>query len=367
MDFKLNFTDLKRQYKTIEKDIDDAIKNVLENTKFINGPQVSEFEKETAKYCRSNFGIGAASGTDALLLSLLAIDIQPGDEVITTPFTFIATAEVIALFNAKPVFVDINENTYNIDVSKIEEKITSKTKAIIPVHLYGQISDMDEIMDIAKNHNLIVIEDACQAIGAEYKNKKSCSIGDFGCLSFFPSKNLGGYGDGGMVITNNEDMANKIKRLRQHGSSIKYQHTILGINGRLDTLQAAILLVKLKHLDTWIEKRIKLAQRYNEHLKNYVKTPYILDHNKSVYNQYTIRTEKRDELIKQLNENGIPTAIHYPMPLHLQECFKYLGHKEGDFPVSEKISAQVLSLPMFPEMTEEEQNMVTKSITNFFK
>ncbi len=367
MDFKLNFTDLKRQYKTIEKDIDDAIKNVLESTKFINGPQVSELENEIAKYCGSSFSIGIASGTDALLLSLLAIDIQPGDEVITTPFTFIATAEVIALFNAKPVFVDINENTYNIDVSKIEEKITSKTKAIIPVHLYGQTSDMDEIMDIAKNHNLTVIEDACQAIGAEYKNKKSCSMGDFGCLSFFPSKNLGGYGDGGMVITNNEDMANKIKMLRQHGSSIKYQHTILGINGRLDTLQAAILLVKLKHLDTWIEKRIKLAQRYNEHLKNYVKTPYILDHNKSVYNQYTIRTEKRDELIKQLNENGIPTAIHYPKPLHLQECFKYLGHKEGDFPVSEKISGQVLSLPMFPEMTEEEQDMVTKSITNFFK
>ncbi|MBU1077711.1 MAG: DegT/DnrJ/EryC1/StrS family aminotransferase [Spirochaetes bacterium] len=365
--FKLNFTDLKRQYKNIEKEIEKAVKEVLESSAFINGPQVSKLEEEVAKYCDSKFGIGVASGTDALLLPLMAIDIQPGDEVITTPFTFIATAEVIALLKAKPVFVDIDETTYNIDVKKIEEKITDRTKAIIPVHLFGQMSDMDEIMDLAKKHDLTVIEDACQAIGAEYKNKKACSIGDFSALSFFPSKNLGGYGDGGMVITNNEEYAKKIKMLRQHGSSIKYEHSELGINGRLDTLQAAILIVKLKHLNTWIDNRIRLAERYTKHLKDHVTTPVIRDDNKAVYNQYTIRTEKRDDLIKHLSENGIPTAIHYQKPLHLQECFKYLGLKENDLPISEKVSNDVFSLPMFPEMKEEEQDMVINTILDFFK
>ncbi len=297
----------------------------------------------------------------------MAIDIQPGDEVITTPFTFIATAEVIALLKAKPVFVDINEQTCNIDAGKIAEKITSKTKAIIPVHLYGQMADMDEIMALAGKNNLIVIEDAAQAIGSEYKNKRSCSIGDFGTISFFPAKNLGAYGDAGMVITNNEGNANKLKVLRNHGQAERYKHSCIGMNGRLDTIQAAILLVKLKYLDKWIESRIKLAKRYTEYLKDYVKTPYVKDHNKHVFNQYSIRTDRRDDLFAFLKDNGIPTAVHYPRPLHLQECFKYLGYKQGDVPVSEKISGEICSLPMFPEMTEEQQDMVINTIIKFFK
>ena len=364
---KLNFTDLHIQYKNTEKEIDTAIKNVIESCRFINGPQIAELEEAIANYCNSKYGIGVASGTDALLLPLMAIDIQPGDEVITTPFTFIATAEVIALLKAKPVFVDINEQTCNIDADKIAEKITSKTKAIIPVHLFGQMADMDEIIKIAEKHNLVVIEDAAQAIGAEYKNKKSCSIGDFGTISFFPAKNLGAYGDAGMIITNNEENANKLRMLRNHGQAKRYEHSCIGINGRLDTIQAAILLVKLKYLDKWIENRVKLAQRYSEKLKDYVKTPFVKDYNKHVFHQYSIRTDRRDELLSFLKENGIPTAIHYPKPLHLQECFKYLGYKEGDFPVSEKISREVCSLPMFPEMTEEQQDMVIDTIIRFFR
>ncbi len=366
-EMKLNFTDLGRQYKNLEQDIDKAIKEVLLSSQFINGPQVTQIEEQTSKYCNAKYGIGVASGTDAILLSLMALDIQAGDEVITTPFTFIATAEVIALLQAKPVFIDIDANTYNIDVTKIEEKITDKTKAIIPVHLYGQCADMDKIIEIADKHNLSVIEDAAQAIGSEYKNKKSCSMGDFGALSFFPSKNLGGYGDGGMVITSNEEYAMKIKMLRQHGSSKKYHHSHIGINGRLDTLQAAILIVKLQHLDNWIDNRIRLAHRYNDNIKDFVQTPVIEDHNKSVYNQYTIRTDKRDDLIKFLNDNGIPSAVHYPMPIHIQECFEYLDYKQGDFPVSEKTANEVCSLPMFPEMTNDEQDMVIEVINKFFK
>jgi len=266
-DLKIDFTNLKRQYKNLEKEIDAAIKEVLESSTFINGPQVRELEEQIAKYCGTEYAVGVASGTDALLLPLMAIDLQPGDEVITTPFTFIATSEVIALLKAKPVFVDIDEKSYNIDASKIEEKITPKTKAIIPVHLYGQMADMDEIMEIARKHNLYVIEDAAQAIGAEYNGKKSGSIGDFGAFSFFPAKNLGAYGDGGMVTTNNKEFADKVRKLREHGSNVKYHHSHIGINGRLDTLQAAILLVKLKHLNSWLDSRIRLANRYTEKLQ----------------------------------------------------------------------------------------------------
>lgn len=367
MNNKLNFTDLNIQYKNLEKEIDTAIKSVLESCRFIKGPQVEQLEGAVAGYCDSKYGIGMGSGTDALLLSLMAIDIQPGDEVITTPFTFIATAEVIAVLKAKPVFVDIDEKTYNINVSQIEDKITSRTKAVIPVHLYGQMAGMDEIMGLSRKHNLIVIEDAAQAIGSQYKNKKSCSIGHFGVLSFFPAKNLGAYGDAGMVITNDEKYANKLRMLKDHGQAERYKHAVIGINGRLDTIQAAILLVKLKYLDQWIENRIKLADQYNEHLKDYVKTPFVKEHNKHVYNQYSIRTDNREELVPFLNKNGIPTAIHYLIPLHLQECFQYLGYKEGDFPVSERISKEILSLPMYPEMTEEQQDMVINTIIEFFK
>ena len=366
-EMKLEFTNLKIQYKKLENEIIAALKEVMESSAFINGPQVKKFEEELANYCGTKFAIGVSSGTDALLLSLMAIDVQPGDEVITTPFTFIATAEVIALLKAKPVFVDIDEKTYNIDVSKIEEKITNKTKAIIPVHLYGQMADMDEIMNLAKKYNLYVIEDSAQAIGALYKGKKAGSIGDLGSFSFFPAKNLGCYGDGGAVVTNNKELADKIYKLRQHGSEKRYEHLLIGTNARLDTMQAAILLVKIKYLDNWIENRIKLANNYTKNLKDLVITPYVKNNLKHVFNQYTIRTKDRDELIKFLNENGIPTAVHYPKPLHLQTAFKYLNYIEGDFPISETISKEVLSLPMYPEMSENEQKLVIDTIRNFYE
>ncbi len=366
-DLKLNFTDLHIQYKNLEKKIDSAIKEVLESCQFINGPQVGQLEEAIAGYCGSKYGIGVSSGTDALLLSLMAADIQPGDEVITTPFTFIATAEVVALLGAKPVFVDIDQKTYNIDVNMIKDKINSKTKAIIPVHLFGQMADMDDIMGLAEKNNLIVIEDAAQAIGAEYHNKKSCSIGHFGTLSFFPAKNLGSYGDAGMIITNDEKYDKKLKSLRNHGQSKRYVHSLIGTNARLDTIQAAILLVKMKYLDQWINNRIRLAEQYNDNLKDYVTTPFKKEENKHVYAQYSIRTEKRDELKDYLNKNGIPTAIHYPGPLHMQECFKDLGYKEGDFPNSKEISNEIMSLPIYPEMTNEKQNIVIETIQQFFK
>ena len=367
MKYKLNFTDLGRQYGNIKSEILKNIEEVLESTKYINGPQVSMLEQEIANYTGVKYAIGVGSGTDALLISLMAFDIKPGEEIITTPFTFIATAEVISLLGAKPVFVDIDEKSFNIDVNQIEEKITNRTRGIIPVHLYGQMAEMDKIMEITKKYNLFVIEDAAQAMGSEYKNKKAGSIGDTGCFSFFPAKNLGAYGDAGMIVTNNKNLADKIRILREHGSAKKYQHQYIGINGRLDTLQAAILLVKVKYLDSYIDNRIKLAKNYSEQLKDYVRVPEILPDRKHTFNQFTIRTEKRDQLQKYLESNGIPTAIHYPMPLHLQPCFKYLGYEEGEFPVAEKISKEVLSLPMFPEMTEEEQNMVIDTIISFFK
>lgn len=367
MKYKLNFTDLKRQYDTMADEINQTIQEVLNSTRFIGGPKIEELEKQLSAYCQSKYAIGVASGTDALLLSLMAMDIQPGDEVITSPFTFIATAEVIALLKAKPVFVDIDEQTYNMDIQQIQDKLTDKTKAIIPVHLYGQIAEMDEIINISKKHNLTIIEDACQAVGAEYKNRKACSIGDFAALSFFPSKNLGCYGDGGMVITNNEAMAMKLKMLREHGQKARYEHEYIGITGRLDAIQAAVLIVKLKYLDNWIDKRIKLAARYTENLNQYVQTPITRPYNKHVFNQYTICTEQRDQLISFLDENGIPAAVHYPKALHMQNTFTYLGYEQGDFPVSENIAKKVCSLPMFPEMTESEQDLVIETIQKFFK
>ena len=364
--FKVNFCDLQLQYLNLKDEIDPAIQEVLESTQFINGPQVTQLEKNIAKYCDSSFAVGVSSGTDALLLSLMAIDIQPGDEVITTPFTFIATAETIAILGAKPVFVDINADTYNIDVNQIEDKITPKTKVILPVHLYGQMADMNSIMKLAEKHNLTVIEDAAQSIGAEFNNKKAGSFGDFGCLSFFPAKTLGCYGDGGMVIAKDQEKYDKLKMIRNHGSQKKYLHGMIGVNGRLDTLQAAVLLVKLKHLDNWIESRIKIANNYSEQLKEYVTTPVIAEGYKHSFNYYALKTDKQEQLLAYLNENGIPTAVYYPIPLHLQEAFQDLGYKEGDMPVSEKTAKEIFSIPIYPEMTEEEQNIVIGQIKNFF-
>lgn len=358
--------DLKAQYYSIREEINEAVLKVIESGCYILGPNVAALEEEVAAYCQASFGIGVASGTDALYISLLAIGIKPGDEVITVPFTFIATAEVITLLGAKPVFVDIDPLTFNINPDRIEAAVTKKTKAIIPVHLYGQPADLDPILSLAAKYDLKVIEDGAQAMWAEYKGKRIGAIGDLGALSFFPAKNLGAYGDGGMVITNNEDLANRIKMLRVHGSKEKYHHSIIGFNARLDELQAAILRVKLKYLAEWTEARRQKAAAYNQGLKDSsVTTPPEAPFARHVYNQYTIRSKRRDELKEHLANKGIPTAIHYPMPLHLQEAFAYLGYKKGDFPESERAAGEVLSLPIYPELSEQQVEEVIKGIADF--
>lgn len=355
--------DLKAQYKTIKDEVNAAIQDVLESQYFILGPKVQELEEKIAAYCDVKYGIGVASGTDALLLSLMAIGAGYGDEVITTPFTFFATAGSISRLGAKPVFVDIDPKTYNINPELIEERITDKTRAIIPVHLYGQCADMNPILDIAKRHNLYVIEDAAQAIGAEYKGRKAASMGHLGCLSFFPTKNLGGYGDGGMVLTNDEGLAEKVSVLRVHGSRPKYYHSIVGCNSRLDALQAAVLLAKFNHLDEWSEARRQNAQVYNSLFTDTnVVAPYAESFNYHVYNQYVIRAKQRDRLKEVSKEAGVGTGIYYPVPLHLQECYSDLGYQPGDLPVSEKASKQVLALPIYPGLTQGQQEQIAKII-----
>jgi len=381
---KVPFLDLKAQYFTIKEEIRLAIDEVLESQYFILGPKVEELEKNIAGYSHTTYAAGVSSGTDALLVSLMAIDIKPGDEIITTPFTFFSTAGVIARLKAIPVFVDIDPLTYNIDPDKINEIIEEKNKnsnarvrCIIPVHLFGQCADMDPIMEIAKEHNLYVIEDAAQSIGAEYKGKKAGSMGDLGIFSFFPSKNLGGYGDGGMVVTNNQKLYEKVKILRVHGSQPKYYHKIVGGNFRLDALQAAVLMVKFRYLDQWSQKRRDNAEYYNKRFKDsglekkFIKIPepiykHSQDKNYHIYNQYTIRTQGRDRLRQFLKENGIGTEVYYPLPLHLQECFNNLDYRRDDFPVSEEASSCVLSLPIYPELSEEQKEYVVKKIEEFY-
>ncbi|MGB9862607.1 MAG: DegT/DnrJ/EryC1/StrS family aminotransferase [Candidatus Saccharicenans sp.] len=365
---KIPMVDLIAQYEFIENEIDEAIKRVLKSGQFILGPELKALEKEIAEYCGCQYGIGVASGTDALMLTLRALGIGPGDEVITTPFTFIATASAISHCGAKPVFVDIDPRTYNINPDLIEEEITEKTKAIIPVHLYGQPADMDKIMEIAKKYNLYVVEDAAQALGAKYKNKPVGGFGVAGCISFFPSKNLGAYGDAGMVVTNDQELAEKIDILRRHGSKRKYHSEILGFNSRLDEIQAAILRVKLKYLNKWTEARRRIAYEYNKKLKELpVITPYESPNIYHIFHQYTIRTDKRDNLLQYLKESGISAAIYYPVALHLQKLFSHLDYKTGKFKESELVSTQVLSLPIYPELSMEEQNIVIDKIRFFFK
>lgn len=360
--------DLKAQYLSLEQEIDAAIKEVLLGGQFILGPSVQKLEEEVAAYCGCKYGVGVASGTDALRLTLTALGIGPGDEVITTPFTFIATANTISHCGAKPVFVDIDPKTYNIDPAAIQKAISKRTKAIVPVHLYGQPVDMDPIMDLAEKYGLYVIEDIAQAMGARYKGRRVGSIGHAGALSFFPSKNLGAYGDGGMVVTNDAVLAEKIDILRKQGSKKKYYAEVLGFNSRLDTLQAAILSVKLKHLDSWNEARRQRAKRYNELLSGLpVITPYEAPDVYHVYHQYTIRTKERDALAAHLKERGISTMVYYPLPLHLQRVFADLGYGEGSFPESETASREVLSLPMYPELTEAEQQEVVRAIRGFYE
>jgi len=366
----MTFLNLNTQYKSIKKEIDRAIKRVLDGGVFIGGAEVEEFEKEVAKFCGSAYGLGVNSCTDALYLSLKALEIGRGDEVITTPFTFIATAEVIANLGAKPVFVDIESDTFNINPGLVEGLITSKTKAIMPVHLFGQMADMDRIMSIAKKYKLKVIEDAAQAIGAKYKNKMAGNIGDVGCFSFFPSKNLAALGDGGMVVTGNKKTANKIRLLKNHGSSPneKYLNLILGTNSRLDALQAAILRVKLKHLAKWSKKRAEKARYYSKNLKGVgdIEVPRVGPNRTHIFHQYTIRTKSRDKLQKYLKEKGIPTMTYYPLPLHLQPAFKYLGYRNSDFPEAEKAAKEVLSLPIYPELSISDQKKIIKTISEFF-
>jgi dTDP-4-amino-4,6-dideoxygalactose transaminase len=359
--------DLKAQYESIKDEINEAIQGVLESGHFILGPNVEELEREVAEYCHCRYGVGVASGTDALRLSLHALDIGPGDEVITTPFTFIATANTISHTGAIPVFVDIDPRTYNIDSARIEGAITERTKAILPVHLYGHPADIGCIMEIANRYGLRVIEDCAQAIGAEYKGRRVGSFGDLGCLSFYPTKNLGAYGDGGMVITNDLEIAERVDILRRQGGMIKYHAEVLGFNSRLDELQAAILRVKLRHLDEWIEARRQRAHRYSELLDDLtVTTPYEGEGVRHVYYLYTIRVPRRDELRDHLKQWGISTMVYYPLSLHRQKLYRDLGYAQVSLPQSERAEQEVLSLPMYPELREEQVETVVGAIMAFY-
>jgi len=358
--------DLKRQYHALKKEIDAAVHDVLESTQFILGPNVGRLEEEIAAYHELPYAVGVANGTDALLLALRACGIQPGDEVITTPFTFIATAEVIALLQAVPVFVDICPDTFNIDVTRIEEKITARTKAIIPVHLFGHPAEMETIMEIARRYGLKVIEDCAQAFGALYRGKKVGTFGDAGCFSFFPSKNLAGYGDGGMVITKDAEVAKRLRMLRNHGSEKRYYHEMVGYNSRLDEIQAAIIRVKLKRLDGHNEARRAHAAAYSAAIKNTkVALPRELTHCRHVYHQFTIRVQNRDALMTALAEKGVASAVYYPVPLHRQKAFVDLFRIDDDFPQAERCAREVLSLPMFPELTADEIRFVSAIINAF--
>jgi len=364
---QIPFLDLKVQYQQIEQEVLPMLTEAMSNASFIGGPQVSCLETEFAEFTDSKFCIGVGSGTDALRFSLIAAGIGDGDEVITVPNTFIATTEAISQVNATPVFVDINPDTYNIDVSKIEEKITDQTKAIVPVHLYGQCVDMDPILEIAKKHNLVVIEDACQSHGALYKTKKAGSLGTAGCFSFYPGKNLGAFGEGGAVVTHDEEIAAKIRMIRDHGQAQKYFHDMEGYNGRLDAIQAGVLRIKLKRLKVWNQARRENAKAYNELLShiNGVTIPFEPDFSQAVYHLYVILVDDRDGLQNFLADKGIASGLHYPMPLHLQKAYAHLGHKEGDFPVTENVSKRLLSLPMFPELTRDQIEYVCESIKEF--
>src|SRR4030065_1309615 len=359
--------DLKAQYKSLGQEIETTIREILESGHFVLGSHVKALEKEIADYHNVKYAVSLASGTDALHLSLKALDIKEGDEVITTPFTFIASAEAVAYVGAIPVFADIDKKTLNISRSQIKDKITSKTKAIIPVHLFGLPADIDEIMDIAKQYNLKVIEDCAQAFGAKYKDVPVGSIGDAGCFSFYPSKNLGAYGDGGIMITNNHELYEKVRLLRNHGTIAPYKHSFIGYNSRLDEIQAAILEIKLKYVDAYNQKRRNLAKIYTSLLSNVVQCPAEMPDRIHVYHQYTIRSIKKAAIKKNLEGNSISSVVYYPIPLHLQDAFKYLGHKKNDFPESETAANEVLSLPVYPELEREKVEFIADAVLNAIK
>jgi len=358
--------DLKAQYATIEKDVLSAVEEVLKTQRCIGGPKIAELEEKVAAASNCKFAVGASSGTDAILNVLMSLDIGSGDEVITTPFTFFATVGCISRTGAKPVFVDIDPRTYNIDPALIEAAITPKTKAIMPVHLYGQMADMDAIMSIAEKHGLAVIEDSAQSITSEYKGRKAGSIGTAGCFSFFPSKNLGGIGDGGMIVTNDEQLYDHLVVMRNHGSKPKYYHKFVGGNFRLDPIQAAALLVKLPLLDQWSKGRRDNAAYYDKKFADTpVVTPYIDPDCVTIYNQYCIRVPRRDEVVAHLKANDIGCEVYYPVPMHMQECFGYLGNKEGDFPQAEKAANEVMAIPVYPELTDEMKDFVVDTVLEF--
>lgn len=368
---KIPMLDLSEQYMSLKAEIDQAVQDVMLSTRFILGPEVKKLEATIADYSRVAYGIGVANGSDALHLSLEACGVKAGDEVIVPAFTFFATAGAVARAGATPVFVDIDPVTFNIDPAKVVEAITDKTKAIIPVHLYGQAADMDPLNALAEKHNLFIIEDAAQAIGAEYKGKRVGDLGTMCCYSFFPTKNLGAYGDAGMVVSNNEALAEKVRVLRAHGSKPKYYHHLLGYNSRLDELQAAILNVKFPHLDKWSEERRANAAYYTEQLEkelsDFVTPPAEVEGRYHVYHQYTIRVKDREGLKASLAENGVDSMIYYPLPLHVQPVFKDLGYKEGDLPVTEEACKEVLSLPMFPELKREQQDYIIEQMKAYYK
>jgi dTDP-4-amino-4,6-dideoxygalactose transaminase len=364
---KVNFVDLKAQYQSIKPEIDSAIQDVISNTAFILGKAVADFEEQFAKYCGVKYSLGINSGTSALIMALQAVGIGKGDEVVTTPNTFIATAEAISCAGATPVFVDMEEKSYNMDPGKLEKAITKKTKAVVPVHLYGQPADMDPILDIAKKKGVVVIEDACQAHGAEYKGKRTGSLGKMGCFSFYPGKNLGAYGEGGGVTTDDEEMVRKIKALRDHGSPKKFYHEFIGNNCRLEGIQGAVLAVKLKHLDKWNDGRRKNAELYKKHLRGTeVKLPQEMPYAKHVYHVFCVQVKDREKLIEFLSKKEIFTNIHYPIPIHLQKAYSFLGYKKGDFPVVESSMDEILSLPMFAELTEEQIKYTADCIREFY-
>jgi dTDP-4-amino-4,6-dideoxygalactose transaminase len=385
---KIPLLDLKAQYNSIKDEINEALLRCAESQHFILGPEVEKLEKNINEYVGSKHSIGVSSGTDALLVALMAIDLKPGDEVIIPTYSFFATAGVVSRLNARPVLCDSDNVTFNIDPDKIEELITEKTKAIVPVHLYGQSAEMDKIMEIAGKHNLKVIEDGAQAIGTQYKDGRNAgTIGDIGCFSFFPSKNLGGFGDGGHVTTNDDELAEKLRILRVHGGKPKYYHKIIGGNFRIDAIQAAVLNVKLPHLNSWTKGRQKNADLYTNLFteaglaegeghtgfndKNRVLLPRAVYRSNNldryhIYNQYIIRVESREALRKHLTDNGVATEIYYPVPFHMQECFKYLNYKKGDFPVAEFCADTSLALPIYPELTQEQIEYVVNTIKEFF-
>lgn len=368
---KIPLLDLHAQFRTIESEVREAIDRVFSSQHFILGPEVEALEAELAPYVGCKYGIGVTSGSDALLIALMVMGIGPGDEVVTSPYTFFATAGAIVRLGAKPVFVDIEPDSFNIDPQKLEAVWTSRTKAVIPIHLFGQAADMAPIMKLCATKKIPIIEDAAQAIGTEYQGKRAGSLGSMACFSFFPSKNLGAMGDGGMVTTNDPGLAEKLKIFRSHGSKPKYFHKYVGGNFRLDALQAAILRAKFKHLDLWTQRRQENADRYDQLFlkagaQKWIQIPWRRKGDRHIFNQYVIRTPKRDELRKFLGDQGIQSEVYYPLSLHEQECFRSLGYKKGDFPESEKAAAGSLALPIYPELTENQQGQVVETVSAFF-